>query len=92
MKFNKGLAQDMRNIAWSIPRMPPITRADEAEGIFLLLVSALTASKLPLTKSESCTPTLVSAKKMKRVSTCQVDNSMDNAQMNWRRGTYLFVV
>ena len=52
MKFNKGFAADIRNIAWMRPRMPPRTSADEAEGICLLLGSFLTMSKQPPTKSD----------------------------------------
>ena len=50
MKFNKGFAAAIRNAAWMRPRMPPITSADEAEGICLLLGSFLTTLKLPPTK------------------------------------------
>jgi len=45
MKFNKGFAKDIRNIAWMRPRTPPINNADEAEGICLLLCSSLTILK-----------------------------------------------
>lgn len=36
MKFNRGFAPDMRNMACMRPSMLPITNADEAEGICLL--------------------------------------------------------
>jgi len=52
MKFNKGFAADIRNIAWMSPRMPPINIADEAEGICLLLCSSLAILKHSPTKSE----------------------------------------
>lgn len=37
MKFNNGFAPDMRKMAWKRPRMLPITNADEADGMCLLL-------------------------------------------------------
>jgi len=37
MKFNKGFAAEISNVAWTRPRIPPKYNADEAEGIFLLL-------------------------------------------------------
>lgn len=46
MKFNRGFAPEIRNKAWRRPRMPPITSADEADGICLLSGSILTTSKL----------------------------------------------
>jgi len=52
MKFNKGFAADMRNIAWMMPRMAPISNADEAEGICLLLCSNLTILKSIPIKSD----------------------------------------
>lgn len=47
MKFNRGFAPDIRNMACRRPRIPPITNADEADGICLLSGSNLTISKLP---------------------------------------------
>lgn len=52
MKFNKGFAATMRNIVWMIPRMPPISKADEAEGIRLLLCSNSTILQSIAVKSE----------------------------------------
>ena len=46
MKFNRGFAPEIRNIAWRRPRMPPITNVDEADGICLLSGSNLAISKL----------------------------------------------
>lgn len=46
MKFNRGFAPDMRNMACMRPSMLPITNADEAEGICLLRFSILSISKL----------------------------------------------
>lgn len=46
MKFNNGFAPDMRKIAWTKPRIAPITNADEADGICLLSFSILDTSKM----------------------------------------------
>ena len=46
MKFNRGFAPEIRNMAWRRPRMPPVTNADEADGIFFLSGSNLAISKL----------------------------------------------
>jgi len=52
MKFNKGFAADMRNTVWMMPRMPPISNAEEAEGICLLLCSNLAILQSIAVKSE----------------------------------------
>jgi hypothetical protein len=53
MKFNKGFAAEISNVAWTRPRIPPKYSADEAEGICLLLLpSTLTTLKLSTTESE----------------------------------------
>lgn len=52
MKFNKGFAAKMSNIAWMRPRIPPKNNADEAEGICLLLCSSFSMLKLSATNSE----------------------------------------
>lgn len=70
MKFNKGFAADMRNIAWMMPRMPPITSADEAEGMYLFLCSVLTLLKPLPAKSELWTSPPVSIEKMEGVLIC----------------------
>ena len=52
MKFNNGFAPDMRNIAWMRPRMAPITKAEDADGIFLLSFSIFSIQKLLTTDSD----------------------------------------
>lgn len=47
MKFSSGFAPDIRNIAWTRPRIAPMTKADEADGIHLFPFSLLSISKLP---------------------------------------------
>ena len=47
MKFSRGFAPDIRNMACMRPSMQPMISADEADGIFLLSFSILTISKLP---------------------------------------------
>jgi hypothetical protein len=47
MKFNRGFAPDMRNMACMRPSMLPMINADEADGICLLSLPFLTISKLP---------------------------------------------
>lgn len=46
MKFNKGFAADIRNAAWTSPRIAPINKADDADGICLFSVSILATSRL----------------------------------------------
>lgn len=46
MKFNRGFAPAIRTMAWTRPRMLPIAKADEADGIFLLLCSGFPISKV----------------------------------------------
>lgn len=58
MKFNRGFAADMRNMACMRPSMQPMINADEADGICLLSFSIVTILKLPTLDldSFSCVP------------------------------------
>lgn len=40
--FKAGSAKDISNTAWMIPSMPPIIRADEADGMLLFSDSVFT--------------------------------------------------
>lgn len=56
MKFNNGFAPEIRNIAWIRPRMAPIIKAEDADGIFLLSFSILSTLKLLTTDSDLFAP------------------------------------
>lgn len=44
--FRAGSAKDISKTAWMMPRMPPIIRADEADGMFLFSDSVFTILQL----------------------------------------------
>ena len=48
MKLKRGLAVDIRNAAWRRPRMAPMIKADEADGMFLFLTEDLLTLKILL--------------------------------------------
>ena len=41
MKFSRGFAPDIKKMACMRPRTPPITKAEEADGIYLLPFSSV---------------------------------------------------
>lgn len=52
MKFRIGFAPEIKKMAWHSPRMLPMIRADEADGICLFPRLDLTTSKVPLSSSD----------------------------------------
>jgi len=75
MKFKMGIAPEMRNSAWRRPSTPPITNADDTDGICLRSDSNLAVLVILLEeKDETCSVFSGSGKTVPKenVSDCQI--------------------